>query len=239
MTRLVHTNPHRVGTLAWARAEVARIATEHDSVVTGPGAQAVREVLRRIPRPVFAENDPVIVTGGRVHGSAVFHREEHDPDGRPNGIALVAGTGKGDRTFHTALITLSPRPVYTEVEPAGPVDHAQPGGDAQLSTAWGRRFVWPVPDHQIDDPADGGYAVVTVECYVVNTNPNGDPERPVLTRVVSYSRCLDPADVGGTERYATDTTTDHPEVRDPTGEDAHRLCAAFDPATLDWDGEPR
>lgn len=123
-------------------------------------------------------------------------------------------------------------PLYTEVEPLGPTDNGNSGGDAQLSTAWGRRFVRPLTDGL-------HFGVVDVEYYVVNANPDS-PAEVKIEHTIAYTVCWDPTDPGGTEEQSY---TRYPEVPRaegdplPTDDDCYRLCAEFDPATLDWDGE--
>lgn len=142
-----------------------------------------------------------------------------------------------------------PHSVYAEAEPFGPTDTAQPGGDAQLSTAYSRRFTRKIT-------GSDEHAVVDVECYVVDTNPMGEPNativteaneiRPVLTQVTTFTICTDPSDPGSTEIQSDDRTVDHEVPRIPCTPDlveavwdtaARDLCASFTPATLTWNGE--
>lgn len=118
---------------------------------------------------------------------------------------------------------------YTEMEPLGPQDAADAGGDAQISAAYSRRFV--------RDLLDGTYAVVSLETYVVDTQGDPDrPARPVLTHAFEYTVCTDPADLDGTTILEFSGAQDMPSVG--TDEEVRAACAAFDPATLTWAGQP-
>lgn len=127
-------------------------------------------------------------------------------------------------------------PLYVELAPLGPTDAGDSAGTAQMSTAYVRRFTRPL---------DGGshYAVIDVECYAVNAAANDDePARPVLSRSYGYTVCANPADPSSTEvnSYTSyDPDIEHIPGQPPfTDEDAYRLCAEVDPATLTWDGRP-
>lgn len=123
---------------------------------------------------------------------------------------------------------------YTEMPPLGPCDAGDPGGDSQMTSAYSRRFV--------RDLGDGTFAVVEVETYAVNTEGDPDkPPRPVLTFLFEYRECTDPIDPDSVSLAEYSSSRDVPRSpgdADPTDEDARAVCAAFDPATLTWAGEP-
>jgi hypothetical protein len=102
---------------------------------------------------------------------------------------------------------------------AGPRDNGDSAGQAQLSTAWGRRFVAHL---------DGDYHVaLDVEAVVVDANhpePGGAP-KATLTLTVAVTGCTNPADPTGTEITAT-----HVDLHLPgpaTDERARALCESF------------
>lgn len=118
---------------------------------------------------------------------------------------------------------------YTEMEPLGPQDAADAGGDAQISAAYSRRFV--------RDLGDGTFAVITLQTYVVDTQGDPDqPARPVLTHDFEYTVCTDPADMDNPANQSYTGAQDLPPVT--TDEEVRAACAAFDPATLTWAGQP-
>lgn len=126
--------------------------------------------------------------------------------------------------------TIDDLPSYTEAEPLGPTDAGDAGGDAQMSTAYCRRFIRSLPD--------GRYGALDVECYVVNVETDPDkPVHPVLARSFGFTVCTDPADVGATEEQSDthyDPDIEHvPGTPEFTDADAHRLCAEFDVSTAD------
>lgn len=118
---------------------------------------------------------------------------------------------------------------YTEVEPVGPQEHGDVGGDNQLSGAWGRRFL------RDDTTGDGEYAMVTVTFYT-ESDPN-DGDRVLLTRQVEYMLCRDPQDPGGTEVWSDLRYDDIPVGGTPDERTAQVACRSFDPAAVTWDGE--
>lgn len=123
-------------------------------------------------------------------------------------------------------------PIYVEVAPYGPADAGDAAGDAQVGTAWVRRFARELSSGE-------GYGVVDVECAVVDAQ--GDPDGPprlVLSRTLAYTECTDLADVGGSEVASDTESVDFQLGYVPDEEDAYRMCGEFDPNELDWDGEP-
>lgn len=124
--------------------------------------------------------------------------------------------------------------LYTDLDPGEPVDVGDAGGDAQISAAYGRRFVRKLTDGT-------HYGVIDLECYVLNANPDPDgPAELVVTHWFSFTTCTDPRDLDGTGDPMTTQYFDIPLRAGQTGlsdETIRRLCARFDPAVLDWDGE--
>jgi hypothetical protein len=127
-------------------------------------------------------------------------------------------------------------PLYTETAPPGPTETPHPVGEVQLSLGYTRRFTRPLTNGEL-------HGVVDIECCVVNANPITAPSSvpaPVLTRVITYTVCSDPANVTTTAVRSYTRHQDQPTPADPArwNTAARDVCAAFDPAELDWDGQP-
>lgn len=111
---------------------------------------------------------------------------------------------------------------WHEVEPYGPLDEGDIGGDIQVGIAWGRRFARLLPS--------GRWAVIDDAYYTVaeNTRPgreddNAEPND--IQNQVSFTVCRDLDDVAGTEEYA-DMQYEWADGWPLTDETARLLCAA-------------
>jgi hypothetical protein len=122
---------------------------------------------------------------------------------------------------------------YTEAAPFGPSPSGDVAGAAQLSTAWGRRFIAAL--------GDGRWDVCDVDVFVVDADHHeaGEPRRPVIELRVAHTLCTDPADPTGTELDTTQVDSRQLPGDDATGELAREWCAVFDPAEVDVPVWPR
>lgn len=122
---------------------------------------------------------------------------------------------------------------YTEATPLGPSPSGDVAGAAQLSTAWGRRFIAAL--------GDGRWDVCDVDVFVVDADHYEDdkPQRPVIELRVAHTLCTDPTDPTGTELDTTQVDSRELPGDNATDELARAWCAAFDPAKVDVPGWPR
>lgn len=116
---------------------------------------------------------------------------------------------------------------YTEAAPFGPSPSGDVAGAAQLSTAWGRRFV--------ADLGGGLWDVCDIDVFVVDADHNEEVKlrRPVIELRVAHTLCSDPTDPTGTELDTMPVDSRQLPGDDATDDLARAWCAAFDPATVD------
>lgn len=199
---------------------------------TPDGRAATKTTAELIPQTLIQEvND---YDRWRNREAFAFLIEEQDQEGVWHAVAAgfaydhERARRRGEQRWRELYGTL-----YSEVGPNGPCVAEPASALGRLSQAFRRRFVRALTDGR-------HYGVVDVECYVCDDNSfTGGVPRPVLTQVTRYTRCMDPNDP---DRTATEQYTAHrdaPTPQNPTlwSAAARNLCAAYDPDTLDWDGE--
>lgn len=119
---------------------------------------------------------------------------------------------------------------WHEVEPFGPYDEGEVGGDIQDGTAWGRRFARLLPS--------GRWAVITDTYYTVadNTRPgrNDDDQTPNdIQNCTMFTVCRNMEDVGGTEEWG-DIQYSWVDWWNATDENARKCCARLRPGDYGW-----
>lgn len=119
---------------------------------------------------------------------------------------------------------------WHEVEPFGPMDEGDVGGDWQVGTAWGRRFARRLPS--------GRWAVITDVFYTVADNTregreHDDTEPNDIQNSTEFTVCRDLDDIGMTEELS-DYQYDWAEGTPINDETTRALCARLRAGYYDW-----